>query len=131
MIDNRRIELLVSEWDEIHKRGQLGFWILLAIFEKPRYSGDIITFIDKVSSGRTTLQEQSLYRALRRFKHMGLVEITMKQSPTSGPERKYYSLTPTGRAVLREFTIRNIKPITSTKVMALLQAVESENEDEN
>ena len=131
MKDEARIQLLVSEWDEIHKRGQLGFWILLAIFEKPRYSGDIISFISQVSSGGLTLQEQSLYRALRRFKYMGLVEIAMKQSPTSGPERKYYSLTPTGRAVLREFTIRNIKPITSNRVIALLQAVEGENEDES
>lgn len=129
MNSDNRIEQLVSEWNEVHKRGQLGFWILLAIFEKPRYAAEIIHFLDEISAGKISLQEQSLYRALRRFSSMGLIEARKEQSPASGPERKYFSLTPVGSVVLREFTIKNIKPITTTKIVKLLSAVEQGKND--
>jgi len=122
---------LVQEWGDVYKKGQLSFWVLLSLHEKQRYATEITEFMTDVSGDTFEVKEQSLYRALRRFKDMGLVAISEEESPNSGPKRKYYSLTPLGRSVLAGFTTQYIKPITSDKIIRLLQAVESDSRNEN
>ena len=124
---NEKVAQLVAEWDEVYKKGQLSLWVLLAIYESKKYAAEIIEFMQVVSGNEFQVKEQSLYRALRRFTGMGLVKVSEEASPNSGPKRKYYSLTPLGVAVLREFTIRNISPLLTNQVTTLLHAVESEN----
>lgn len=123
---DEQVAQLVAEWDDVYKKGQLSLWVLLAVYERRRYAAEIIEFMQDMSSDEFHVKEQSLYRALRRFKSMGLVNITEEESPNSGPRRKYYSLTPVGTAVLKEFIIRNINPLLSKRVTTLLRAVESE-----
>jgi len=125
------VDQLVQEWGDVYKKGQLSFWVLLSLYEKRRYASEITDFMTDVSGDTFEVKEQSLYRALRRFKDMGLVVITEEESPNSGPKRKYYSLTALGRSVLAGFTTQYIKPITSEKIIRLLQAVESEQHNEN
>lgn len=129
---NEQVAQLVAEWDDVYKKGQLSLWVLLAVYERRRYAAEIVEFMQSMSGEAFQVKEQSLYRALRRFKSMGLVDITEEDSPNSGPRRKYYSLTPVGVAVLREFIVRNIKPLFNNHVTALLRAVEKEgNYDKN
>ena len=125
-MNEEAVERLVLEWDDVYKKGQLSFWVLLAIYEDKKYAVEITDFMKAVSNGDFVVKEQSLYRALRRFKSMGLVTISEEDSPTSGPKRKYYGLSPIGIAVLKEFTIRNIKPLRSPQITSLLNAVEGE-----
>jgi len=125
-MDEAIVERLVLEWDDVYKKGQLSFWVLLAIYEKRKYAVEITEFMKEVSNGDFEVKEQSLYRALRRFKSMGLVTISEEDSPNSGPKRKYYGLSAIGIAVLKEFTVRNIKPLNTPKIISLLHAVESE-----
>jgi len=117
---------LVDDWDDVYKKGQLGVWILLSIYEGRKYTAEIIDFMDEASNGHFAVKEQSLYRALRRFKDMGLVEVTEEQSPNSGPKRKYYELTELGKAVLGRFTTLNILPLLQPRVSAIINQIAKE-----
>jgi PadR family transcriptional regulator len=75
-MDNKLIDSLVADWDEVSKRGQLTLWILLAISDSKKYSAQITDFMKDATNGNFEVKEQSLYRALRRFNAMGLVKIT-------------------------------------------------------
>lgn len=117
---------LVDDWDDVYKKGQLGVWILLSIYESRKYTAEIIEFMDTASNGHFSVKEQSLYRALRRFKDMGLVEVTEEQSPNSGPKRKYYELTDLGEVVLGRFTSLNILPLLQPRVSAIINQLAKE-----
>jgi DNA-binding PadR family transcriptional regulator len=60
-----------------------------------------------ISQGTMTADNKSLYRALRRFEAMGMVESTWQPSDV-GPRRRYYHLTALGTELLRRFAQRNI-----------------------
>lgn len=68
--------------------------------------------------------EQSIYRALKRFESLGVVRSAMRHSPT-GPDRRYYALTPLGVALLQKFVARNIAifqaPPLSERIERVLQ----------
>ena len=59
------------------------------------------------SQGTIAADGKSLYRALRRFERIGLVESTWHSSEV-GPRRRYYRLTGMGTELLRRFVRRNL-----------------------
>lgn len=122
-MNDHRIEQLVADWDEVFKKGQLTFWVLLAIAKRPQYASEIALFITQATNGHLTVTEQSLYRALRRFRSMGLVEVTKHPSPHGGPERKYYSLTQGGTQTLQRFAARNIQPFFAPAVQQYINRI--------
>jgi DNA-binding PadR family transcriptional regulator len=71
------------------------------------YAYEMKEEIVKFSQGSISADDNSIYRALRRFTTTGLIEGKMSPSP-SGPDRKYFSLTPLGTDLLRQFIERNI-----------------------
>ncbi len=82
------------------RKGILEFCILLIVSKKKAYVSDI----------RTTLQEAdllvvegTLYPLLSRLKNAGLLTYDWQESK-SGPPRKYYSLSPKGKATLKDLT---------------------------
>lgn len=93
-------------------------WVLLAIYDGEKYAQEIILYITSATDGNLEVREQSLYRTLRRFSSLGLVKLTKKPS-SAGPDRKYYSMTERGAAVLSEFTRRNIAPLLQPTINAL------------
>ena len=111
------IEGLVSDWDEVSIKGQMGLWVLLAISDGSKYTAEILDYINSANGGRFDIKEQSLYRALRRFKGMKMVDIIEKDSPSSGSKRKYYSLTPIGKSVLGRFITIHILPLQQPAVV--------------
>lgn len=127
-MNKQDIDNLVAEWDEVYKKGQLSLWVLLAIFDGEKYSQQINDFLYDVTDGTFEVQEQSLYRALRRFKNMGLVAITERDSPNSGPKRKYYSLTHEGEIVLGKFIALHIAPLMQPRIQTLLTHAQSKGE---
>jgi DNA-binding PadR family transcriptional regulator len=78
----------------------------------------------KISQGTISVDDNSIYRALNRFESVGIVKSELQQSST-GPQRKYYSLTNTGKTLLAEFIQRNIQvfetPSVSERLTAVLQ----------
>jgi DNA-binding PadR family transcriptional regulator len=99
----------LDAWEEIYKRGHLTFWVLLALSDEPLNAPEIHSTINTFSANNFYVTEQSLYRALRRFHGVGLVEVGRKNDKRN----KLYTLTQTGRNVLKGFVERNIVPLYS------------------
>lgn len=100
-------ETLLAGWEEVYRKSQLSLFMLLALKDGPKSTSDIKDFIVVASYGLQTTDEQSMYRALRRYHKADMV--TYKEvSGKAGPNRKLYSLTDTGNEVLAKFLQRNI-----------------------
>ena len=54
MNDNFMIDELLNAWEETYKKGQLTFWVLLALKESNKCVEDIKEFVEKVSEGTMT-----------------------------------------------------------------------------
>lgn len=102
---------IISTWEEVFKKGQLTMWILLALKNGQKHMGAIKEFIDNATNKTMAADDQSMYRALRRFLQMELVDYQEEPSDQGGPARKVYSLTETGARVLQKFVNRNIAGI--------------------
>ncbi|HSA99828.1 MAG TPA: PadR family transcriptional regulator [Anaerolineales bacterium] len=121
---NDDISELLTKWEETYKKGLLSFWILLLLYERPSYPYEMSAEISKLSQGTISVDDNSIYRALNRFESVGIVKSELQESST-GPQRRYYSLTKTGKALLTEFIQRNIQifetPSVSERIAAVLQ----------
>jgi len=121
---NTDISDLLTKWEETYKKGLLSFWILLLLYERPSYPYEMSAEVAKISQGTISVDDNSIYRALNRFESVGIVKSELQQS-TTGPQRRYYSLTSTGKALLAEFIQRNIQvfetPFVSGRIAAVLQ----------
>jgi DNA-binding PadR family transcriptional regulator len=97
---------LLEGWEEVFKKGQLTLWILLALKDGPKHMAEIKRFIDESTNGTVTVDDQSMYRALRRYYETELADYAT--APGHGPDRKVYRLSALGERVLRQFVRRNI-----------------------
>jgi len=114
--------ILLSKWEETYKKGLLSFWILLLLHERPSYPFEMRPLIEEISQGTISADDNSIYRALSRLNEVGIV--TSEVRPTGqGPDRRYYSLTETGEALLRHFIERNLRVFESPPVARRLDAV--------
>jgi DNA-binding PadR family transcriptional regulator len=107
-VANDDIGELLNKWEESYKKGLLSFWILLLLYERASYPYEMSAEVAKISQGTISVDDNSIYRALNRFESVGIVKSELQQS-NAGPQRKYYSLTHSGKALLTEFTQRNIQ----------------------
>ena len=80
------------------RKGILEFCILEIIGRGEAYASDML---DELTQARMIVVEGTLYPLLTRLKNAALLDYTWKES-TSGPPRKYYTLTPAGRQFLSE-----------------------------
>ena len=110
---------LLNAWEETYKKGQLTFWIFLALKEGNKCVEDIKEFVEKMSEGTMSCEEQSLYRNLRKFQNLEIVEYESIRV-SKGPDRKYYHLTETGNELFRRFAERNISLFTKETIIKLL-----------
>ena len=121
---NNNIGDLLNKWEETYKKGLLSFWILLLLYERPSYPYEMSAEVAKISQGTISVDDNSIYRALNRFESTGIVKSELQQSST-GPQRRYYSLTNTGKTLLTEFIQRNIQvfetPSVSERIATVLQ----------
>ena len=106
--DKNYISDLLQTWEETYKKGQLTLWLLMALKDRPRYTTEVREFIHATAGGRIRCEEQSVYRALRKFYDLEIVDFELRDG-NSGPSRKYYFLTDIGRSLLQSFIERNIK----------------------
>lgn len=82
------------------RRGTLQYCVLSLLADEERYGFDIVRALSAVDGMVTG--EGTVYPLLSRLRRDGLVETTWRES-TSGPPRRYYRLTPSGRAALGGF----------------------------
>lgn len=121
---NDDISDLLNKWEETYKKGLLSFWILLLLYERASYPYEMSAEVAKISQGTISVDDNSIYRALNRFESVGIVKSELQESST-GPQRKYYSLTATGKTLLTEFIQRNIQvfetPSVSERIVTVLK----------
>ena len=110
---------LLTTWESTYKKGQLTFWLMLALRDEPRYISDIKEFITAHTAGTITCEDQSVYRALRKFYDLEIVDYELRDG-NKGPERKYYSLTSIGQDLLSEFIRRNMKILYNKSLVDIL-----------
>ena len=126
-MDEETVLVLLDQWESVYKKGLLTFWLLLMLHQRPMYVFEMGEALGKISQGTITADKKSLYRALRRFGAMGLVESTWQPSDI-GPQRRYYHLTNLGTELLRRFARRNVlifqEPAVAFGLAALLQGDE-------
>lgn len=121
---NNDVSDLLTKWEETYKKGLLSFWILLLLYERASYPYEMSAEIAKISQGTVSVDDNSIYRALNRFEAVGIVRSELQQSST-GPQRRYYSLTTMGKDLLTAFIQRNIQvfetPSVAERIAAVLQ----------
>lgn len=83
------------------RKGILEFCILEIIARGEVYASDML---EELTSARMIVVEGTLYPLLTRLKNAGLLDYTWKES-TSGPPRKYYTLTPDGQEFLHQLRL--------------------------
>lgn len=117
--DQKYIQQLLEGWELTYKKGQLTFWILLSLKEGPKYIDEIIEFMDHHSMGAVNYDEQSIYRALRKYYDAEMVSYEL-QDGNKGPQRKYFSLSTIGQELLKQFIARNLKLYQAQKIVNLI-----------
>lgn len=80
------------------RKGVLEYCILSIILRGDVYASDII---DELKNAEMIVVEGTLYPLLTRLKNAEFLNYRWEES-TSGPPRKYYSLTPKGESFLQE-----------------------------
>ena len=117
--NNLEIEELLNAWEETYKKGQLTLWVFLALKEGNKCMEDIKEFVERMSEGAMSCEEQSLYRNLRKFQHLEIVAYESRKV-SKGPDRKYYYLTEMGEELFKRFVERNILIFTKESIINLL-----------
>jgi transcriptional regulator len=87
---------------DIHP-GMLEMLILKAVSLKPLHGYGVLLRIAQISKGALDIPQGSLYPALYRLEHQGLIDAEWGDSENNR-KAKYYRLTPAGRTRLKEET---------------------------
>ena len=82
------------------RKGVLEFCILSVLKDGEAYTSDIL---ETLKDAKMLVVEGTIYPLLTRLKNAGLLSYRWEES-TSGPPRKYYGLTDTGKHFLAELT---------------------------
>ncbi|WP_297702778.1 PadR family transcriptional regulator [uncultured Eudoraea sp.] len=83
------------------RKGVLEYCILSILRGEDKYASEIL---GKLKDAKMLVVEGTIYPLLTRLKNAGLLNYRWEES-TSGPPRKYYALTETGKVFLKELNI--------------------------
>jgi PadR family transcriptional regulator PadR len=79
--------------------------VLLSVLDRavePMYGYQVAKLIGAGQEGLPTVKQGALYPVLRSLESSGLLESQVEPS-VSGPPRRYYSITPSGREMLEQW----------------------------
>ncbi len=82
------------------RKGVLEYCILSILRDEDKYASEILSTL---KDAKMLVVEGTIYPLLTRLKNSGLLNYRWEES-TSGPPRKYYLLTETGKIFLTELT---------------------------
>jgi len=120
----------LMQWEEVYKRGLLTFWILLKLSQREMYAYEMGASIADMSQGTINVDDNSIYRALKRFSEAGWVSSDLRPSE-SGPARRYFSLTSSGQTLLAGFIERNLMVFQDAPVVEAINQVIARRNEEN
>ena len=78
------------------------FQILLALSDRPRHGLGVAEEVETRTTGRVMLGASTLYTAFGRMLGGGWIREVQAPPGQADPRRRFYTLTPAGRRVLRE-----------------------------
>jgi PadR family transcriptional regulator PadR len=84
---------------QVIRKGMLEFLVLAIVSSDDVYVGDIL---ERLKTTDFATREGTLYPLLSKMRRDGLLNHEWQES-AAGPPRKYYRLTPAGRALLAHF----------------------------
>ncbi|MBI5001119.1 MAG: PadR family transcriptional regulator [Euryarchaeota archaeon] len=90
-----------DEWSSELRKGSIQLCMLALLRHAPKYGFQILKELSNLTKGYLELKEGTLYPALHRLEKRGLLKSEWVIEGDSAP-RKYYSITPKGRAALDE-----------------------------
>jgi len=99
------------------RKGVLEFCILSILQHGDAYTNEILS---NLKDAKLLVVEGTIYPLLTRLKNAGLLSYRWEES-TSGPPRKYYELTETGKLFLKELNttwtdlVKAVNTVTSKK----------------
>ena len=118
--DKEYLAELQDAWELNFKKGFLSFWILLALREEDQFLEGIMEFIRQRTSNKLSYDEQSTYRALRKFTELELITFEMHKS-NKGPDLKKYRISKLGNKLLQSFINDNFAPFYQREFIHLLK----------
>lgn len=74
--------------------------ILLSVVDRPRHGYAILQEAEERTGGRPGFEIPTLYRALRRMRHEGLIRAADRPEPDAAERREYWAATELGRDAL-------------------------------
>ncbi len=107
------------------RKGVLEFCILSVIKQGEAYPSDII---DKMKKANLNILEGTLYPLLTRLKNAELLSYRWEES-TSGPPRKYFSLTPKGAEFYKELETTWFELANAVKTLTQSEDADAEPTD--
>lgn len=129
IMTEKELTSMLHQWEQAYKKGLLTFWILLSLSERPMYAYEMREKIMEFSQGSIVADENSIYRALKRFADSGIVISEMRPSEI-GPERKYFQLSLIGCDLLEQFIDRNISVLQDKSVVSAIKNFQNTNHKE-
>lgn len=97
-LQNKFINMNIEKTKAQMRKGVLELCILSIMEEREAYASDIIS---RMKEEKLLIVEGTLYPLLTRLKNEGMLTYRWEESK-SGPPRKYYQLTETGRKTAQE-----------------------------
>ena len=104
------------------RKGVLEFCIFSVIKQGEAYPSDII---DKMKKANLNILEGTLYPLLTRLKNAELLSYRWEES-TSGPPRKYFSLTPKGAEFYKELETTWFERANAVKTLTQSEDADAE-----
>ena len=84
------------------KKGSLEMILLSLIGQKETYGYELIAALNASASVLGYAKEGTIYPILYRLQEGGLIQCRLAPAAANGGAKKYYALTPRGKAVLQE-----------------------------
>src|SRR5215470_17944836 len=100
------------------------FQIMVALADGEMHGYGIMQDVDRVTNGETKLGPGTLYRSIQRMVVDGLIEelAISLDDQADDDRRRYYRLTPKGRAVARAEALRLADLVDAARARGLLKA---------
>lgn len=97
------------------------FHILMAVADEERHGYAIIQHVEARTDGELRLSAGTLYRSIARMLEQGLLaEVTRRPRAADDPRRRYYRITPFGKAVARAEARRLSQLVRLARAQGLL-----------
>jgi len=110
---------LLQGWEETYKKGQMTFWILLALKDGRKHPEEILAFIENITNGTISCDLQSMYRSLRKLYEVEILDFELTPGHKA-PDKKQYFISALGTNLLESFSQRNIRLFYQKEVQQLI-----------